>query len=76
MNGPNLLRGRVIGGMTLALVIALSAYILISASKANNVAFASLWFLAVLPAYLCVLICYVGDPAGDKPSSFYWSVVT
>ncbi|MBB4861170.1 hypothetical protein HNO88_004524 [Novosphingobium chloroacetimidivorans] len=62
--------------MTLALVIALSAYILISASKANNVAFASLWFLAVLPAYLCVLICYVGDPAGDKPSSFYWSVVT
>ena len=74
MNGSNLLRGRVIGGITLALVIALSAYILISASKANNVAFASLWFLAVLPAYLCALICYVGDPAGDKPSSFYWSV--
>ena len=74
MDGPNLLRGRVIGGITLALVIALSAYILISASKANNVAFASLWFLAVLPAYLCALICYVGDPVGDKPSSFYWYV--
>ena len=56
-------RGRILAGFTLALAIALSVYILINASKANSVAFASLWFLAVLPAYLCAFICYVGDPA-------------
>lgn len=56
-------RGRMLAGFTLALAIALSAYILINASKANSVGFASLWFLAVLPAYLCALICYFGDPA-------------
>jgi hypothetical protein len=67
-------RGRVIAGFTFALTIALSAYLLINASKSNNIAFGSLWFLAFLPAYLCALICYVGDPNGDKPSSFYWSV--
>lgn len=67
-------RGRIIAGFTLALVIALSAYILISASKANNVVFASLWFLAILPAYLCALICYVADPALERPRSFYLSV--
>lgn len=71
---PNRLRGRVIGGMTLASAIALSAYILINASKANNVAFASFWFLAVLPAYLCALICYVADPDRERPRSFYWQV--
>jgi hypothetical protein len=37
-------------------------------------AFASLWFLAVLPAYLCALICYVGDPAGARSSNFYLNV--
>jgi hypothetical protein len=67
-------RGRILAGFTLALVIALSAYILINASKANSVAFASLWFLAILPAYLCALICYVGDPAMERPRSFYLSV--
>lgn len=67
-------RGRILAGFTLALAIALSVYILISASKANSVAFASLWFLAVLPAYLCAFICYVGDPALDRPRSFYLSV--
>lgn len=68
------LRGRLFAGLTIALTIAISAYIVINASKANNVAFASLWFLAVLPAYLCALICYVGDPKGEKPRSFYLSV--
>ncbi|NKJ42337.1 hypothetical protein [Novosphingobium sp. SG720] len=67
-------RGRILAGFTLALAIAFSAYILINASKANSVAFASLWFLAVLPAYLCALICYVGDPALERPRSFYLSV--
>jgi glycerol uptake facilitator-like aquaporin len=56
------------------LVIALSVYLLMSASRAGNEAFASLWFLAVLPAYLCALICYVGDPAGTRSSNFYLSV--
>ena len=74
MDRPNRLRGRLIGGITLALAIALSAYILINASKANNAAFASFWFLAVLPAYLCALICYVGDPDRHRPRSFYWQV--
>lgn len=74
MNRPDLLRGRVIAGMTLALFIALSAYVLITDLKDGSAAFASFWFLAVLPAYLCALICYVGDPLGDKPLSFYWSV--
>lgn len=64
-------RGRILAGFTLALVLALSAYVLINASKANSVAFASLWFLAILPAYLCALICYVGDPAMERPRSFY-----
>ena len=67
-------RGRVIAGFTLALAIALSAFVLINASSATSVAFGSFWFLAFLPAYLCALICYVGDPEGNKPASFYASV--
>jgi hypothetical protein len=42
--------------------------------QGQHVAFASLWFLAILPAYLCALICYVGDPALERPRSFYLSV--
>jgi hypothetical protein len=71
---PKRLWGRIIWGFTFALSIALSAYLLINASKANNVAFGSLWFLAILPAYLCALICYLGDPDRDRPISFYWLV--
>jgi hypothetical protein len=62
---------RLFAGLTLALAIAISAYIVIDATKAINVAFASFWFLAVLPAYLCALICYVGDPDDSRPRSFY-----
>lgn len=68
------MRGRVIAAFTLALAIALSAFILISASSSTSVIFGSFWFLAFLPAYLCALICYVGDPHGDKPASFYAAV--
>lgn len=67
-------RGRVIAAFTLALTIALSAFLLINASSTNNIAFGSFWFLAFLPAYLCALICYVGDPRGEKSRSFYVSV--
>ncbi|NOW49007.1 hypothetical protein FHW96_005197 [Novosphingobium sp. SG751A] len=74
MTGTPSNRGRMVAGFTLALVIALSAYILINASKANSVGFASLWFLAILPAYLCALICYVADPELERPRSFYLSV--
>jgi hypothetical protein len=67
-------RGRVIASFTLALAIALSAFFLINVSKANHVAFGSMWFLVFLPAYLCAFICYVGDPNRDKSVSFYAAV--
>jgi len=67
-------RGRVLAGFTLALVIALSALLVINASSSTNFAFGSLWFLVFLPAYLCALICYVGDPDHTRPASFYASV--
>lgn len=67
-------RGRIMAGFSLALVIALSVFFLISASSATKVAFGSLWFLTFLPAYLCALICYVGDRDGTRPLSFYTSV--
>ncbi len=65
------LKGRLVAGFTLALSIALTAFFLINESASYNVAFGSLWFLAILPAYLCALICYIGDPKGEKPRSFY-----
>lgn len=52
----------------------MSVYLVINISRAYNGVFASLWFLAILPAYLCALICYFGDPDRDKPSSFYWHI--
>ncbi|KPF88730.1 SRPBCC family protein [Novosphingobium sp. AAP93] len=64
-------RGRIIAGFTLALVIALCAFFLIEASSDARVGFGSLWFLTFLPAYLCALICYVGDRDGTRPASFY-----
>lgn len=68
------LKGRVLAAFTLALAIALSVYLLMSATRSGAMAFASLWFLAVLPAYLCALICYVGDPAGTRSAAFYFWV--
>ncbi|WP_298164062.1 SRPBCC family protein [Novosphingobium sp.] len=67
-------RGRVIAGFTLALAISFGAFVLISAFSSAGVVFGSVWFLAFLPAYLCALICYVGDPDGTKPARFYGSV--
>lgn len=63
---------RAVAAFALALSLALSAYLLINATKANNVAFASIWFLAVFPAFLCALICYIGDPKLERGDSFYW----
>lgn len=71
---PRKSTGRVVAGFMLALVLALSAYVLIDASRANQAAFASIWFLAILPAFLSALICYIGDPGNEKPASFYWTV--
>ncbi len=68
------LKQRVLSGFALALAIALSAYLLFNLSKAASVWFASFWFLALLPALLCALICYVGDPNQSRPASFYWLV--
>lgn len=64
----------VASGFVLALLIALSAYLLFSASRSGSGWFASIWFLALLPAVLCALICYVGDPDRTRSSSFYWWV--
>ncbi len=71
---PRLLRHRLVWGFSFALVLALSAFVVINASRAYSVAFGSIWFLAFLPAYLCALICFIGDPERTKPKSFYWSV--
>lgn len=65
---------RVLAGFALALVIALSAFLLLSASRSGSVWFASLWFLALLPALLCALICYIGDPDRTRSERFYWQV--
>jgi len=67
-------RGRTVAGFGVALALAVSAYLLINASEATNIAFGSVWFLAILPAYLCALICYVGDPDRTRSRSFYWRV--
>lgn len=67
-------RGRVMAGFTLALAFAFCVFVLINASSATSAVFGSLWFLAFLPAYLCALICYVGDPDGTRPASFYAGV--
>ena len=65
---------RVLSGFALALAIAFSAYLLLNASKAGEVGFASLWFLALLPALLCALICHIGDPERRRGAGFYWAV--
>jgi hypothetical protein len=65
---------RVVSGFVLALVIAFSAYLLFSASRSGSGWFASIWFLALLPAVLSATICYIGDPGGTRSSSFYWWV--
>ena len=65
---------RVPAAFALALAIALSAFLLFSASRSGSVWFASLWFLALLPALLCALICYIGDPDRTRSSNFYWQV--
>jgi hypothetical protein len=65
---------RALAGFALALAIAFSVYLLLNFSKAGSKWIGSLWFLALLPAVLSALICYIGDPDRNKPSSFYWSV--
>jgi len=73
-NARQRLNHRVLSGFALALVIALSAFLLFSASRSGSAWFASLWFLALLPALLCALICYIGDPDRTRSSNFYWLV--
>ena len=68
------LRRRLLSGFGLALAIALSAFLLLSASKSGSIWFASIWFLALLPAVLCALICYIGDPDRTRTTAFYWLV--
>ena len=65
---------RLLAAFALALGLAFSTYLLMSLSKAGNAGLASIWFLAVLPAFLSALICYIGDPRRTQGSAFYWSV--
>ncbi len=65
---------RLLAGFAVALALAFSAYLLISASRVNAVALVSVWFLAVLPAFLSALICYIGDPRRTRGAGFYWAV--
>jgi hypothetical protein len=64
-------RYRLASAFALALAIALSVFILLSASRSGSIWFASLWFLALLPAVLCALICYIGDPDRTRSVNFY-----
>ncbi|MDR3507579.1 MAG: SRPBCC family protein [Caulobacteraceae bacterium] len=66
--------GRLLSAFALALVIAFSVYLLLTLSKAGSPWIASLWFLALLPAVLSALICYIGDPDQDRPDAFFWFV--
>lgn len=66
------LHKRLLSGFALALAIALSAFLLFSMSRTGSIWFASLWFLALLPAVLCALICYIGDPDRTRTAGFYW----
>lgn len=64
---------RVLSGFALALTIALSAYLLLNATRAGA-GLGSLWFMALLPATLCALICYIGDPDQTRTANFYFVV--
>lgn len=68
------LTGRLVSGFGLALTIAFSVYLLLDLSSAGNGWIASLWFLALLPAVLCALICYIGDPDLTRSGGFYFWV--
>jgi len=65
---------RWLAAFALALGLAFSAYLLMSVTKANTAGLASVWFLAILPAFLSALICYIGDPSRTQGAAFYWSV--
>jgi uncharacterized membrane protein len=62
---------RLLAGFGFALIVALTAYLLFNMSRAGSAWLASLWFLALLPALLCALICYIGDPDQTRSASFY-----
>lgn len=66
--------GRIVAAFALALTIAFSAYLLITLSDAKSSALGGIWFLAILPAFLCALICYIGDPQRTRGAAFYWLV--
>lgn len=65
---------RLVVGFATALAIAFSVYVLINVSKVGGPWVASLWFLGLLPAVLCALICYIADPDQDRPAILYWQV--
>ncbi|MDQ0466148.1 hypothetical protein QO010_003941 [Caulobacter ginsengisoli] len=66
--------GRLLSAFALALAIALSTYLLLNFSSSASAWLASFWFLAMLPAMLCALICYFGDPDQKRGDAFYWLV--
>jgi hypothetical protein len=58
------------------LLLALSAFALMSMTETAGAAFGSIWFLGIFPAFLCAIIGYVGDPQNDRSDGFYWGVPT
>lgn len=61
---------RLLSGFALALAIAFSAYLMFNTSK-SSAGFGGFWFLALLPATLCALIGYIGDPDRTRSTAFY-----
>lgn len=64
----------VIAAFSTVLLLALSAFALMSMGHSAGAGFGSIWFLGIFPAFLCAIICYVGDPENNRPSDFYWKV--
>lgn len=65
---------RVAAGFVLAMAIALSVFVLMTATSSGSIWFGSVWFLGLLPAVLCAVICYVGDADLQRSRAFYWQV--
>lgn len=63
-----------LAAFALALAIAFSVYVLLCGLRPGSIGFGSFWFLSLLPAVLCALICYIGDPNQTRSLAFYWLV--
>lgn len=65
-------RARLLSAFGCALAIAFSVYLLLNLTRVGAAWLASVWFLALLPAVLCAMITYFGDPDLERSEGFYW----